>query len=102
MSEFSKTVYELVKQIPAGKVATYGQLAFLAGRPRAARIVGGILNKAPEGLPCHRVVNREGRTAPVFSQTGIDFQRLLLEEEGVSFLPDGRVDLKRFLWQKNA
>ena len=50
MSEFSKTVYELVKQIPPGKVATYGQLAFLAGRPRAARIVGGILNKAPNSF----------------------------------------------------
>ena len=80
-------VYAVVARIPAGQVATYGLVAFLAGRPRA-----------PEGLPCHRVLYRDGGLSPadVFGGTGI--QRLLLEGEGVPFLPDGRVDLSRCLW----
>ena len=76
--DFFTAVYAVVARIPAGQVATYGLVAFLAGRPRASRIVGCALARAPEGLPCHRV--------------------LLLEGEGVPFLPDGRVDLSRCLW----
>ena len=85
-------------QIPAGRVATYGQIAFLAGRPRASRIVGGAMARAPEGLPCHRVIYGDGRLSPpdVFGGPGI--QRMLLEAEGVLFLPDGRVDLCRCRW----
>lgn len=98
MSEFYQAIYQLVRQIPPGKVATYGQLAFLLGRPRASRIVGCALHIAPDDIPCHRVVDRTGRTAPGFSRIGTDLQRMLLEEEGVEFLPDGRVDMKRFLW----
>ena len=84
----------MVARIPAGQVATYGLVAFLAGRPRASRIVGCALARAPEGLPCHRVLYRDGGLSPadVFGGTGI--QRLLLEGEGVPFLPDGRVDLR--------
>ena len=91
-------VYAVVARIPAGQVATYGLVAFLAGRPRASRIVGCALARAPEGLPCHRVLYRDGGLSPadVFGGTGI--QRLLLEGEGVPFLPDGRVDLSRCLW----
>lgn len=83
----------MVARIPAGQVATYGLVAFLAGR-----IVGCALARAPEGLPCHRVLYRDGGLSPadVFGGTGI--QRLLLEGEGVPFLPDGRVDLSRCLW----
>ena len=57
---FPKRVYQLVARIPRGKVATYGQLALLAGSPRASRIVGAALAKAPAGLPCHRVLYRDG------------------------------------------
>ena len=90
--------YDVVRRIPAGKVATYGQIAFLAGRPRASRIVGGAMARAPEGLPCHRVIYGDGRLSPpdVFGGSGI--QRMLLEAEGVPFLPDGRVDLSRCRW----
>ena len=92
------TVYQLTARIPAGAVATYGQLALLAGRPRASRIVGGAMARAPAGLPCHRVVYGDGRLSPpdVFGGPGI--QRMLLEQEGVPFLPDGRVDLSRCQW----
>ena len=55
-SSFYQAVYQVTAQIPAGRVATYGQIAFLAGRPRASRIVGGAMARAPEGLPCHRVI----------------------------------------------
>ena len=97
-TDFSRQVYALVSRIPPGRVATYGLLALLCGRPRASRIVGCALARAPEGLPCHRVLYRDGGLSPadVFGGTGI--QRLLLEGEGVPFLPDGRVDLSRCLW----
>ena len=95
---FYQAVYQVTAQIPAGRVATYGQIAFLAGRPRASRIVGGAMARAPEGLPYHRVIYGDGRLSPpdVFGGPGI--QRMLLEAEGVPFLPDGRVDLSRCRW----
>lgn len=93
MSELYARIYEIVRSIPPGKAATYGQVALLAGNPRLSRVVGYALHVAPEGVPCHRVVDRMGRTAAVFRQYGDDMQRRLLEEEGVSFTPDGRVDL---------
>ena len=88
--------YSIVARIPPGKVATYGQIARLAGHPGAARMVGWALHVSPADLdlPCHRVVNREGRTAP-----GWPDQRPLLEAEGVAFKPDGYVDLKAHLWR---
>ena len=97
-SSFYQAVYQVTAQIPAGRVATYGQIAFLAGRPRASRIVGGAMARAPEGLPCHRVIYGDGHLSPpdVFGGPGI--QRMLLEAEGVPFLPDGRVDLCRCRW----
>ncbi|WP_347133010.1 MGMT family protein, partial [Neglectibacter timonensis] len=60
MSTFPEAVYQIVRQIPKGKVATYGQIAMLAGRPRASRIVGAAMFRAPAGLPCHRVLYRDG------------------------------------------
>lgn len=95
---FRDEVYELVKQIPAGKLATYGQLAALCGSPRASRIVGAAMLHAPAGLPCHRVVYRDGTLCCDQAFGGKEIQRQMLEAEGVSFLPDGRVDLKRHLW----
>ena len=92
-AEYFQKIYELVSQIPPGRVATYGQLAYLAGFPQAPRIAGQALCFAPPGLPCHRCVNSAGRLAPGFFQ-----QRALLEKEGVRFRPNGCVDLKKHLW----
>ena len=71
MNTFEK-IYEVVKSIPEGKVATYGQVALLAGNPRWARVVGYALHVNPEPgtIPCHRVVNREGKVAPGFAFGG--------------------------------
>ena len=93
-----KRVYQLVQRIPAGQAATYGQLAALAGSPRASRIVGAALAHAPAGLPCHRVLYRDGTLCCDQAFGGKEVQRKLLEAEGVPFLPDGRVDLKHCLW----
>ena len=99
MNSFER-IYAVVCRIPAGKVATYGQVAKLAGNPRWARVVGYALhnNPRPGQIPCHRVVNREGRTAPAFAFGGSDVQRAMLENEGITFLPDGCVDLKKHIW----
>ena len=98
-----QTVYELVKQIPPGKVSTYGQIAFLLGNPRLSRVVGYALhgNRDPE-VPCHRVVNRKGELASAFLVDGVQEQRLLLEIEGVPFTGEGTVALSRCLWEGPA
>ena len=97
MNTFEK-IYEVVRSIPEGKVATYGQVALLAGNPRWARVVGYALhvNPYPGIIPCHRVVNREGRVAPGFAFGGEGVQRQLLEAEGIVFEPDGRIDLEKY------
>ena len=99
MNLFQK-IYAQVKLVPRGKVATYGQIAALCGSPRSARAVGNALHVNPEPgvIPCHRIVNRFGGTAPAFAFGGRDMQRVMLEEEGVEFDGEGRVDLGRFLW----
>ena len=93
-------IYAVVRAIPRGKVATYGQVARLAGNPRWSRVVGYALhvNPDPEGIPCYRVVDRMGRTSKAFAFGGSDVQRALLEADGVQFLPDGRVDLAVCQW----
>lgn len=97
MSVFEK-IYEVVRKIPYGRVATYGQVAMLAGNPRWARVVGYALhnNPDPQSIPCYRVVNREGRVAPAFAFGGEDVQRKLLEKEGIIFENDGHIDLEKF------
>ncbi|MBR3932511.1 MAG: MGMT family protein [Clostridia bacterium] len=97
MNTFEK-IYEVVKSIPEGKVATYGQVALLAGNPRWARVVGYALhvNPYPGIIPCHRVVNREGGVAPGFAFGGEGIQRQLLESEGIVFEPNGRIDLEKY------
>lgn len=97
MNTFEK-IYEVVKSIPKGKVATYGQVALLAGNPRWARVVGYALHVNPEPgtIPCHRVVNRDGKVAPGFAFGGEGVQRQLLESEGIVFESDGRIDLKKY------
>lgn len=99
MSVFNK-IYEQVRRIPRGKVATYGQIAILAGNPRWARAVGYALhsNPDPDGIPCYRVVNRFGGLAPAFAFGGEERQAELLRADGVEVRPDGTVDLERFLW----
>lgn len=99
MNTFEK-IYEQVRRIPRGKVATYGQIALLAGNPHWSQVVGYALhgNPSPDTIPCHRVVNRFGKTAEAFAFGGGDRQRQLLEQEGVMFTQDGSVDLARHLW----
>lgn len=92
-------IYEIlsaVEEIPPGRVATYGQIARLIGREKNARLVGRVLSRAQYygDYPCHRVVDHTGRTAPGWPE-----QRLLLEGEGVSFTPSGRVELVRYQWE---
>lgn len=96
LSTFER-IYDVVRSIPMGKVMTYGQVALLAGNPRWARVVGYALHKNPEPgvIPCHRVVNRNGRLAPGFAFGGTDAQSMLLEGEGVTFLENGLVDLEK-------
>lgn len=93
---FRDDVLNIVSQIPCGRVATYGCIAVLAGWPSHSRMVGRTLRYTPgaERLPCHRVVNSEGRTAPGWGR-----QRQLLEDEGISFKSNGHVDMKRHLWE---
>ena len=88
-------VYEFVKSIPRGKVATYGQIALHLGNRNFARAVGNILhgNPDPEHIPCHRVVNAQGKLSRSYAFGGIDAQRRLLESEGVVFKNDLVVDL---------
>ena len=95
MTEFSKRVYDVVKGIPRGSVMSYGRVAALAGNPRAARGVGFALhhNPYPGIVPCHRAVFRDGSTCTGYAFGGPEVQRRLLEDEGVEFLPDGRVDM---------
>ena len=97
MTVFEK-IYEVVKTIPEGRVATYGQVALLVGNPRWARVVGYALhnNPSPDTIPCHRVVNREGKVAEAFVFGGGEAQRSLLEKEGIKFEADGRIDLKKY------
>ncbi len=93
-------IYEQVKKIPRGKVATYGQLAVLAGNPRWARVVGYALhaNPDPENIPCYRVVNRFGKLSDAFVFGGINRQAQLLEADGIEVLSNNTVDLERYLW----
>ena len=84
MNTFEK-IYEVVKSIPKGKVATYGQVALLAGNPRWARVVGYALH-----------VNPEPGTIPLFAFGGESVQRQLLESEGIVFESDGRIDLRKY------
>ena len=100
MSTFEK-IYSVVKMIPEGKVATYGQVATLAGNPRWARVVGYALhvNPQPGIIPCHRVVMRDGSLSPAFAFGGENRQRELLLNEGVTILPDGRADISACIWQ---
>ena len=94
-------IYDVVKQIPYGKVATYSQVAALAGSKRWAREVGYALhsNPDPENIPCYRVVNRFGEVSKAFAFGGENRQIELLEAEGIEFV-DGRVDMDKYQWNQ--
>lgn len=99
---FFERAHDVVRQIPAGRVASYGQIARMLGEPRKARFVGYAMHASPGiagGVPCHRVVFKDGKLAPGFAFGGPGAQRELLEAEGVEFLADGRVDMERFSWE---
>jgi len=97
-------IYAVVRRIPSGRVATYGQVAALAGLAGRARQVGYALHALPEGspLPWHRVINARGEISPRAEPGWEGYQRHLLEEEDVEFDLAGRVDLERFGWQIGA
>ncbi len=99
-----KRIYAVVRRIPRGRVATYGQVARLAGLPGQARQVGYALHALPDGsaVPWHRVINTQGRVS-ARSEPGPDsIQRQLLEREGVRFDERGRADLERFQWRPRS
>ncbi len=97
-STFEK-IYAVVKQIPYGQVATYGQVAALAGNKRWARVVGYALHVNPDRIPCYRVVNKDGRVSDAFAFGGGNRQVELLKAEGV-VLVDGCVDMQRYQWER--
>lgn len=94
-------VYRVVRRIPAGRVASYGQVAAIAGMPRAARQVGYALHALDPGttVPWHRVVNAQGRISARGPTEAVLFQRSLLEAEGIQFEPNDRIDLTRYGWR---
>lgn len=95
MKPFFKQVYDIVEQIPYGRVIAYGQIARMLGRPRAAREVGWAMRCCPEGLPWQRVVMAHGAiTGGMYAE----IRRGILETEGITFLPDGRVDMASCRW----
>ena len=104
MGDFANRVFGVVRRIPRGKVATYGQVARLIGAPRSARYVGYALRANPEpgtdpkSIPCHRVVFKDGRMATGFAFGGPGKQRRMLEAEGVGFDDDERVLMDEFQW----
>ena len=99
ISLFSKQVIEIIQKIPAGKVATYGQIAILAGNNKAARQISRILHSSSGkyGLPWHRVINSQGR---ISLRTGDSFemQKAMLESEGIQVIED-KIDLAKFQWK---
>ena len=100
MDNTFEKIYDVVRQIPYGKVATYGQVAMLAGNPRWSRVVGYALhvNPDPDTIPCFRVVNRFGEPSSAFAFGGRNTQILLLEGEGVELI-DGKVNMKKYQWR---
>jgi methylated-DNA-protein-cysteine methyltransferase related protein len=95
---FDGAVWALVRRIPEGYVVTYGQVATLVGRARAARAVGGAMARCPNDVPWHRVVNSQGAISRRRRDSSMLTQRIRLEQEGVR-LRRGRVQLARYQWE---
>ena len=103
MSQYDR-IYIAVKQIPVGKVATYGQIADLAGLYGKARLVGYALFRVDieDDIPWHRVINAKGEISYSLQRQGGDYlQKVLLEEEGIEFKSNGKIDLNKYRWQSN-
>jgi methylated-DNA-protein-cysteine methyltransferase-like protein len=98
-NNFFDQVYELVKKIPKGKVATYGQIAEILGTKDARRVGHALHANKSREVPCHRVVNKDGRLAPSFA-FGKGIQKQRLQKEGIEFLDKDHVNLNKHLWQK--
>lgn len=96
---FFEEVYRIVGTIPEGSIMTYGMIAIMLGNPYAARIVGYAMNSAPQelNLPCHRVVNKEGKMSPGDIFGGEDKQRQMLEKEGIIFKENGCINMEMHL-----
>ena len=97
MNRFFNQVYQIVSQIPQGKVLSYGNIARRLGNPKAAWQVGWAMRTCPDDLPWQRVVRSDGTIA---GGMHAELRRALLEAEGVQFLPDGRVDMEHCLWNE--
>ena len=95
-------IWAVVRTIPHGRVATYGQIACLLGSPRLSRVVGYAMHSAQRDVPCHRVVDRFGNLCGAFEPLGKATHRMLLEMEGVPFRPDGTVALEKCQWEADA
>jgi len=107
MNNFYQHVYNLVRCIPKGRVMTYGQIAVLLRKPTAARAVGYALHRTPAGqkIPWQRVINSQGRISPRGAGDKLHeppLQRLLLEDEGIEFDAQGKIDLDRYLWEPDS
>ena len=100
MKNYFQQVYEVVEQIPVGKIATYGQIATILGNPRNARMVGFAMRAAPSQmkLPCHRVVNKKGALSPSYVFGDKTVQRVMLEMEGITFNNENCINVKEHLW----
>ena len=100
MNSTYEKIYEVVKRIPYGSVATYGQVATIAGNPRWSRVVGYALhvNPDPDNIPCFRVVNRFGEPSKAFAFGGMNMQIQMLEAEGI-VIKNGKVDLEKYQWR---
>lgn len=96
---FAERVFEIVAQIPHGRVTTYGRIAAALGAPRSARMVGWAVHDGPDGLPFHRVVNRIGFLSAGWAFGHPDRMKAMLAAEGVPFIEEHRVDLSKCLWE---
>ena len=99
---FFEEVYKVVKRVPCGKVLTYGEVAALAGSPRASRQVGWALHCNPQSgvIPCHRVIFKDGSLTCGFAFGGREVQKAMLEKEGVEVSSDFKVDLNKYGWRE--
>mgnify|MGYP003421173267 CR=1 FL=1 len=97
MTKVANITYEIVKNIPSGKVMTYGRVAELIGNKKLARVVGNVLHKNPDhvNIPCHRVVNSKGELSEAYAFGGVEAQKRILEKEGVE-VNNNKVDLTRY------
>jgi methylated-DNA-protein-cysteine methyltransferase-like protein len=95
---YRKRVYDLVKEIPRGKVMTYGQIAIVLGEGYTARTVGYVMHRAEDGVPWQRVINSQGKISTGRLSIPVNLQQSMLEQEGVVFSPKGKCDLETYQW----